>query len=69
MKWAFPNNIVRTKVNYIANILRKNCLFLYAIERQMMDVKVVGGRRKRRIQFPDGLKNRGHWELNEKAED
>jgi hypothetical protein len=43
------NNILCTKVNWIAHILRRNCLLHDAIERQMLKVKGVGRTRNRQI--------------------
>ena len=67
-KRAFQNNILRRKANWIGHIEKK--LPLYdAIEGQMTDVKGVG-RRRRRTQLIDDLRNRRrYWELKEEAED
>ena len=43
-KRTLINNIVRRKANWIGHILRRNFLFHYAIEGQMMEVKGVGRR-------------------------
>ena len=57
------------KVNWIGHILRRNCLLHDAIEGQMTEVKGVG-RRRRRTQLLDDLRNRRrYWELKEEAED
>ena len=63
------NNILHGKANWIGHILRRNCLLYGIIEGQMIEVKIVGGRR-RRTQLLDYLRNRRrYWELKEKAED
>ena len=51
-KRTFLNNILCRKVNWI-HILRRNCLFLDAIEGQITEVKGVG---RRRIQLLDDLR-------------
>jgi hypothetical protein len=44
-KRTLLNNILRTKVNWIGHILRRNCLLHDAIEGQATEVKGVGTRR------------------------
>ena len=51
------NNILSRKVNWIVHILRRNCLFHDVIDGQMKGVKGVGRRRRRR-QLHDDLRNR-----------
>ena len=68
-KRTLLNKILRRKANWIGHILRRNCLLHDAIEGQMTEVKEVG-RRRRRTQLLDDLRNRrSYWELNEEAED
>jgi hypothetical protein len=45
-KRTLLNNILRRKVNWIGHILRRNCLLHDVIERQIMEVKGIGRRRK-----------------------
>ena len=47
-KRTLLNNILRRKANWIGDILRINCLLHDAIEGQMMEVKEVRRRRRRR---------------------
>jgi hypothetical protein len=62
------NNMLLRKANLIGHILRRNCLLRDAIEGQMTEVKGVG-RRRRRTQLLDDLRNRRYCELKEEAED
>ena len=68
-KRALLNNILRRKANWIGHILRRNFLFHYAIEGEIMEVN--GERRsRRRTQIRDDLRNRRrYWELKEETED
>ena len=62
---VYLNNILRRKASWIGHILRRNCLLHHAIGGQMTEVKEVG-RRRRRIQLFDDLRNRRrYWELKE----
>ena len=62
------NNILRRKANRIGHMLRRICLLHDSIERQMTEFKGVG-RRRRRVQLLDDLRNRRrHWVLKEEAE-
>ena len=68
-KRTLLNNILRRKANWIGHIMRTNCLLHDAIEGQMTEVKGIG-RRRRRTQLLDDLRNRRrYWELKEEAED
>ena len=61
-------NILHRKVNCIGHILKRNCLLHDPIERQMMEVKVVGRKRRRKTQLLDDLRHRRiYWELKEEA--
>ena len=51
---TLPNKILRSKVNWIGNVLRKNCLHHDAIEGQMKEVKGV----RRRTKLLDDLRNK-----------
>ena len=64
-KTTLQNNPLH-RANWIGNILRRNCLLLYAIEGHMTKVKGIGGRI---TQLLDDLRNRRHWELKKEAED
>ena len=61
-KRTLLNNILRRKANWIGHILRRNCLLHDAIERQMMEVKGVGGRRRKQLLYYL-RKRRRYWEL------
>ena len=67
-KRTLLNNILRIKANWNGHILKRNCLLRDAIEGQMTEVKGVG-RRRRRTQLLDDLRNRRYCELKEEAED
>ena len=58
------NDILRSKVNWVGHILRRNCLLHDAIDGLMTEVKGVGGRVR---QLHDDM--RRYWELNEEFED
>ena len=58
-KRSLPNNTLHKKKPYwIGHILRRNCLFHYAIEGQMTEVKRVG---KGGTQLLDDLRNRRRY--------
>ena len=64
-KRALLNNIWRRKANWSVHILRRNCLFHFSIEGQMMEVRAVG---RRKTQLLDDLRNRRYWELKDETE-
>ena len=69
-KSTLINNILRRKFNWFGRILRRNCLLHDVIKGEMMEVKRVGRRRRRRTQLLDDLRNRRrYWKLKEEAED
>ena len=57
-KKTLINNIFCRKANWIAHILRRNCLLHDAIERQITEVKGVG---RRITQLLDDLRNRRRY--------
>ena len=61
------NNILSGKVDRFGHILRINFFLHDVIEEQMTEAKGVG-RRRRRTQLLDDLRNRRYWELKEEAE-
>ena len=69
-KRTLLSNILRTKVNWIGHILKRNYLLYNDIEGQITELKGVGRRRRRRTQILADLRNRRkYWELKEGAED
>ena len=61
--------VVVVKANWVGHILRRNYLLHGVIEGQMMEVKGLGRRRRRRTQILDDLRNRRICRgLKEKAE-
>jgi hypothetical protein len=64
------HTIKRRTANWIGHILRRNCLLKRAIEGKIQGRIEVTGRRRRRKQLPDDLKEtRGYWKLKEEALD
>ena len=57
-KKTLLNNILRSKVNWIGHILRRNCLLHDTIEGQMTEEKGIG---RRRTQLLDDLRNRRRY--------
>ena len=66
-KRTLLNNILRRKGNWIAHILRRNCLLHDAIDGDTTEMKGVG---RRRTQLLDDLRNRRkYWEIKDETED
>jgi hypothetical protein len=68
---AILHKIKRRKANWIAHILRRNCLLKHVIEGKLEGRTDMTGRRgRRRKQLLDDLKEkRRYWKLKEKALD
>ena len=68
-KKTLQNNIPHRKVNLIECILIRRCFIHNSIERQLMETKGVG-RRRRRTSLLASFRNRGrYWKLKEETED
>ena len=66
-KRTLLNIILHRKVNWVGNILGRNCLLHDIIEGQRMEMKEVG---RKRTQLFDDLRNRRrYWEVKQEAED
>ena len=66
-KRTLLNNILRMKVNWIGDIMRRNGLLHDAIVGQMTEVTGVG---RKTTQLLDDLRNRRrYWKLTKEAED
>jgi hypothetical protein len=64
------HTIKRRKANWIGHILRRNCLLKHAIEGELEGRIEMTGRRGRRKQLLDNLKEkRRYWKLQEEALD
>ena len=65
------HTVKRRKVNWIGQVLRRNCLLKHIIRRKIEGgIEVTGRRRRRYKQLLDDLKEtRGHWKLKQKALD
>ena len=67
-QWMLLNSVLQRKANWIGHILRRSCLLHDDIEGQMTEVEGVG-RRRRRTQLLDDLRNRRrYWELRDETD-
>jgi hypothetical protein len=64
------HTVKNRKNNWIGHILRRNCLLKHVMEGKIEGRTEVTGRRRRRKQLLDDLKEtRGYWKLKEEALD